>query len=207
MKYTNGCSATRSDFIKRKVIFKRKRNHEKSIYYCTEKFDTAKWDLIREGFKSIVNPLSIRGIHFGITHEKAMELCLAELKTCTHIYLLSDWKDSKGAQMEYKFAKENGLTIMEELKFENRNNSSTPSIKRLAHKDVYIYYIGVYAGCSCDYVGCDQNHLVSQNVKVRKQIDGSIVLSKSGRTKVKLNPKKEYTGREILKIAEENYEL
>lgn len=61
-----------------------------------------------------VNPLVIEGIHFGISHEEAMKLCLAELKTCTHIYMLKDWKDSKGATDEHQFALDNGIEVIYE---------------------------------------------------------------------------------------------
>ena len=60
----------------------------------------------------IIIPLNIIGIHFGISHEKAMELCFAELKNCTHIYMLKDWKESKGAIMEHQFALDNNIKII-----------------------------------------------------------------------------------------------
>ena len=85
-----------------------------SIYYCTEKFSKAMWGLVYDGFDIIINPLSMDGIHFGVSHEDAMKLCLDELKTCTHIYMLKDWDQSKGAKIEHEFAKKNGLTIIYE---------------------------------------------------------------------------------------------
>jgi|SRR5690625_3370070 len=63
---------------------------------------------------NIINPIGLDGIHFGISHKEAMKICFAELKTCTHIYMLKDWKESKGATMEHEFAKQNGLTIIYE---------------------------------------------------------------------------------------------
>lgn len=60
----------------------------------------------------IVNPLRLIGIHFGISHKEAMEICLKELKTCSHIYMLKDWKESKGAMMEHQFALDNGIKII-----------------------------------------------------------------------------------------------
>lgn len=35
-----------------------------------------------------------------------------EVITCTHIYMLNDWKESKGAQMGHKFALENNIKII-----------------------------------------------------------------------------------------------
>lgn len=62
--------------------------------------------------ESIIIPQLLDGIYFGISHKEAMEICLKELKTCTHIYMLKDWKESKGAKIEHEFAKENGIKII-----------------------------------------------------------------------------------------------
>lgn len=68
--------------------------------------------LFMEGRKDrIVNPLYLKGIHFGISHEEAMKICLSELKTCDAIYMLKDWKQSEGAQLEYRKAKEWGKKV------------------------------------------------------------------------------------------------
>lgn len=85
-----------------------------SIYYCTEKFAKSMWGLVCDGFDIIINPLAMDGIHFGISHEDAMKLCLDELKTCTHIYMLKDWKYSKGAQMEHQYAIDHGIEVIYE---------------------------------------------------------------------------------------------
>lgn len=85
-----------------------------SIYYCTEKFEKAMWGLVCDGFDIIINPLAMDGIHFGISHEDAMKLCLDELETCTHIYMLKDWELSRGAKMEHDMAKVYGLEIIYE---------------------------------------------------------------------------------------------
>ena len=60
----------------------------------------------------IVNPLRLKGIHFGISHKEAMEICLEALKDCTHIYMLRDWKESEGARIEHQFALDNGIKII-----------------------------------------------------------------------------------------------
>lgn len=59
-----------------------------------------------------VNPLWLEGIYFGISHKEAMEICLKELKTCSHIYMLKDWKESEGAKIEHQFALDNGIKII-----------------------------------------------------------------------------------------------
>jgi len=63
----------------------------------------------------IIVPLALPGIHSGLDWDKAMEICLAELETYDAtrdaIYMLSDWKDSKGAKDEHAKALELGLQI------------------------------------------------------------------------------------------------
>ena len=61
---------------------------------CIEKFKLEYLKIIWH-FDEVISPLDIKVIHFGISHEKAKEICLNELKTCTHIYMLKDWKESK----------------------------------------------------------------------------------------------------------------
>jgi len=90
------------------------------INECYRKFVLATMEIHRQ-FKdysilwhNIINPLGLDGIHFGIDHDKAMKICRAELKTCTHIYMLKDWKKSKGAKDEHQFAVDNGIEIIYE---------------------------------------------------------------------------------------------
>ena len=75
---------------------------------CEDIFNLEKEDQIIR----IVNPLFIKGIHFGISHEEAMGICLKELRDCSHIYMLRDWKESKGAKIEHQFALDNGIRII-----------------------------------------------------------------------------------------------
>jgi len=37
-----------------------------------------------------------------------------DAEACTHIYMLKDWKDSKGAMMEHQFAIDNGIEVIYE---------------------------------------------------------------------------------------------
>lgn len=83
---------------------------------CLDKFYGA-WSYIvglekENQIIEIVNPLFLKGIYFDIPHKEAMEICLKELKTCSHIYMLKDWKESKGAMMEHQFAMDNGIKII-----------------------------------------------------------------------------------------------
>ena len=96
-----------------------------SIWECVNKFTKAEYDIIRllkldmrldmGGNRDVVfNPLLLAGIHFGIRHDEAMEICFNALKTCSHIYMLKDWELSRGAKMEHDMAKEYGLEIIYE---------------------------------------------------------------------------------------------
>ena len=83
-----------------------------NIVNCMFKFKQAMLDKEIMDFELIINPLLHLDMYFGISHEEAMERCFNDLKTCTHIYMLTDWKESKGAKMENKFAKDNGIKII-----------------------------------------------------------------------------------------------
>ena len=86
------------------------------IYKCLFKFNEVllyimgleKEDRIIE----TANPLYLKGIHFGISHKEAMEICLEALKDCSHIYMLKDWKESEGAKIEHQFALDNNIKII-----------------------------------------------------------------------------------------------
>lgn len=62
----------------------------------------------------VVSPVHLDGIYIGIPHEEAMKICLEALSKCTHAFFLKDWKDSKGAQIEHQYCKENGIEIIYE---------------------------------------------------------------------------------------------
>lgn len=82
------------------------------IYDCVRKFEDAGVELMFD--YDLVIPLFLDGIHFGIEHHKAIEICLEALKECDVIYMMKDWKESKGAKMEHDFAIENGIEIIYE---------------------------------------------------------------------------------------------
>ncbi len=62
----------------------------------------------------VINPLALPGIHFGISHEEALTICLKALSKCTHAYFLKDWKDSPGARIEHQFCIDNKIEIIYE---------------------------------------------------------------------------------------------
>jgi hypothetical protein len=51
----------------------------------------------------------------GFPYDSYLPICYAMIDACDAIFLLKNWKDSNGANLEYKYAKEKGkLIIFEE---------------------------------------------------------------------------------------------
>lgn len=44
--------------------------------------------------------------------KEIMGICLYDLSQCDELHLLHDWQESRGAQMEYDFACQNGIKII-----------------------------------------------------------------------------------------------
>lgn len=59
---------------------------------------------------SVMNPAVLPSS--GFRHEEYMKICLAMLDVCEAVYMLPDWRKSKGARTEYKFASKKGKAIM-----------------------------------------------------------------------------------------------
>lgn len=70
-----------------------------------EQFAAAEKKLKAEGHQ-VINPTWKPE---GLTYKQYIDMGLMELQQCDVIYLLSDWKDSKGARMEYIYALTVGL--------------------------------------------------------------------------------------------------
>ena len=48
----------------------------------------------------------------GFEHHEYMKICFAMIDACEEVYMLDNWRDSKGAKMEHDYAVANGKTIM-----------------------------------------------------------------------------------------------
>lgn len=59
---------------------------------------------------SVMNPAVLPSS--GFSHKEYMKICLAVLETCDAVYMLPDWRKSRGARAEYKFASKKGKAIM-----------------------------------------------------------------------------------------------
>ena len=66
-----------------------------------------------EKFNKVASKLSSLGntvlnpaiLPFGMTNEEYMKIGFSMLECCDSVYMLKDWKDSVGAQVEYQYAK------------------------------------------------------------------------------------------------------
>lgn len=73
-----------------------------------EKFKKAETELLEKGY-TVMNPAALPD---GFEWEDYMLITLARLCLCDVIYMLPGWEDSKGATLEYKYAKAMDKTIM-----------------------------------------------------------------------------------------------
>lgn len=80
---------------------------------CKEKFLKAEFLLKRKG-NSVVNPMRLCSVDSN--WKAAMKICIKNLIDCDEIYMLTDWKKSKGARIEHFIAIVIGLKIFYESK-------------------------------------------------------------------------------------------
>ena len=73
------------------------------------KFDKAASRLKSNG-NIVLNPSILPN---GMEHHEYMHICFAMIDVADYLYFLPDWKDSKGAVMEYEYAKQNGKPCKE----------------------------------------------------------------------------------------------
>ncbi|MDB9911059.1 DUF4406 domain-containing protein [Flavobacteriaceae bacterium] len=76
---------------------------------CTMKFGLAQKSLQDKGY-TVVNPLEVIN-DWKMPWDKAMEVCIEALSKCDAIYMLNDWKTSKGAKIEHEYAQQNNIEI------------------------------------------------------------------------------------------------
>lgn len=75
-----------------------------------EVFKKAEGKLIAEG-NVVMNPAVLGE---GFEYKTYMPICLDMLEACEVVYMLSNWKDSKGARLEHDYAKLQGKQIIYE---------------------------------------------------------------------------------------------
>lgn len=82
---------------------------EKSEYM--KKFANAQLKLISLGY-SVINPAAVNSmLPEDTNYDEYMRMSMTMLEMCDGIYMLDNWQDSKGANMELERAKELGLKV------------------------------------------------------------------------------------------------
>jgi hypothetical protein len=74
----------------------------------------------KEIFKKAENELTTKGnlvmnpavLGEGFEYKSYMPICLAMLEACDTVFFLENWSDSKGAKVEYEYAKIQGKNIV-----------------------------------------------------------------------------------------------
>ena len=84
----------------------------------TEYFSAVEEYRTNNGFQTI-NPVKLietvqDAIPWELSHMEIMDIDLAVLAYCDAIYLMKNWKESRGAREEYRHAISNGLDIIME---------------------------------------------------------------------------------------------
>lgn len=69
--------------------------------YCA-KFAAKRHELEARGYKVMI-PVDINATD-GFEHSDYMHVCYAMIDVCDAVYMLPDWKESKGARMELQYA-------------------------------------------------------------------------------------------------------
>lgn len=94
---------------KKKIVYIAGRVTGLPIDEVRRKFQSAEEEIICKG-NIAVNPL--RFVPSTASWEVAMRISLSYLLFCDAIYLLPDWRESKGARLEYYTAKQLGLEVV-----------------------------------------------------------------------------------------------
>ena len=79
-----------------------------------ERFEVVEHKLIEQGYETCNPAQMLSLLPTSTTHKEYMVVSYALMDICDAIYLMNGWRDSKGAVMEYDYAIEKGLIIMEE---------------------------------------------------------------------------------------------
>ena len=73
-------------------------------------FLSAENSLSKKGF-TVINPCDLPEYH-DKTWKSYMKVDLEALKGCDYVFMLNNWKDSRGARVEHRLAKMWGKTII-----------------------------------------------------------------------------------------------
>lgn len=102
------------------------------------RFAVAENRLTAEGH-SVINPARVNAqLPETTTHEEYMKMSLCMMNMCDAVFMLKGWQDSKGANMEFEYARGTGMTIIFEggkgCQEDHNRHERTNSRQRLAGK-------------------------------------------------------------------------
>lgn len=102
-----------------------------------EKFENAA-EKIKAIYPSaeIINPFDVSPICEGKRWINYMIDDIKALDECTHIYLLKDWRESKGARIEQNFAYEQGIEIIHESNLVFDVNECIAKIEQISGRTI-----------------------------------------------------------------------
>lgn len=78
-----------------------KNFNRKAFFEAAKKLEEIGWE-----------PVHTAGLPDDFTYEEYLERSLAVLEACDAIYLLEGWEESKGALMEYGYARSRNLLVI-----------------------------------------------------------------------------------------------
>lgn len=75
-----------------------------------QKFEAAQKSLSKKGHQVFIP--CVLPAYEEVSHEDYLHICYAIIDVCDAVYMLSDWKQSEGARLEYEYAIENNKQII-----------------------------------------------------------------------------------------------
>lgn len=77
-----------------------------------ERFERVENELIHQGVE-VINPAKVNAnLPESTTWEEYMRISLCMLSMCDGIYMMEGWQQSRGANLEYAYAKGMGITVL-----------------------------------------------------------------------------------------------
>jgi hypothetical protein len=99
------------------------------------RFQAAEKKLSGMGF-TVINPAKVNAeLPEGLTHSDYMNVSVAMLGLCDTIYMMEGWQESKGCNIEFECAFENGIAIV----FENGRNEILNPLRDKEYMEVKEY--------------------------------------------------------------------
>jgi hypothetical protein len=80
-----------------------------------KRFEKAENHIKNTGLLYVINPAKVNAqLPHETTYNQYIKMSLCMLEMCNTIYMLKGWEDSKGARLEWEYAKANNYKIIYE---------------------------------------------------------------------------------------------